>query len=138
MLWIKALHIIFVTSWFAGLFYLPRLFVNHAMVNDAATIAQFKLMERKLYKFMTPLGVLALVFGTWLWLGYGYTGTWLHIKLALVGVLIAYHLYCRHLVQVFARDENRRSHVFYRWFNELPVLILFVVVFLVVLKPEFA
>ncbi|MFA5172428.1 MAG: CopD family protein [Sulfuriferula sp.] len=138
MLWIKALHIIFVASWFAGLFYLPRLFVNHAMVNDAATIAQFKLMERKLYKFMTPLGVLALVFGTWLWLGYGYTGVWLHIKLALVGVLVAYHLYCGHLVQVFARDENRRSHVFYRWFNELPVLILFVVVFLVVLKPEFA
>jgi len=138
LLWIKALHIIFVASWFAGLFYLPRLFVNHAMVNDAATIAQFKLMERKLYKFMTPLGVLALVFGTWLWLGYGYTGVWLHIKLALVGVLVAYHLYCGHLVQVFARDENRRSHVFYRWFNELPVLILFVVVFLVVLKPEFA
>lgn len=137
-MWIKALHIIFVASWFAGLFYLPRLFVNHAMVNDAATIAQFKLMERKLYKFMTPLGVLALVFGTWIWLGYGYTGTWLHIKLALVGVLVAYHLYCGHLVQVFARDENKRSHVFYRWFNELPVLILFVVVFLVVLKPEFA
>jgi putative membrane protein len=137
-LWIKALHIIFVASWFAGLFYLPRLFVNHAMVNDAATIAQFKLMERKLYKFMTPLGVLALVFGTWLWLGYGYSGDWLDIKLALVVVLIAYHLYCGHLVQVFARDENKRSHVFYRWFNELPVLILFVVVFLVVLKPEFA
>ncbi len=138
MLWIKALHIIFVTSWFAGLFYLPRLFVNHAMVNDAATIAQFKLMERKLYKFMTPLGVLAVVFGTWLWLGYGYTGIWLHIKLALVGVLIAYHLYCGHLVKVFAQDDNQRSHVFYRWFNELPVLILFVVIFLVVLKPEFA
>ncbi|NOT16467.1 MAG: CopD family protein [Sulfuriferula sp.] len=138
MLWIKALHIVFVTSWFAGLFYLPRLFVNHAMVNDAASIAQFKLMERKLYKFMTPLGVLALVFGTWLWLGYGYAGTWLDIKLLLVGVLVAYHLYCGHLVQVFARDENVRSHVFYRWFNELPVLILFVVVFLVILKPEFA
>lgn len=138
MLWIKALHIIFVTSWFAGLFYLPRLFVNHAMVNDAATIAQFKLMERKLYKFMTPLGVLALVFGSWLWLVYGYTGAWLHLKLLLVGVLIVYHLYCGHLVKVFAQDKNQRSHVFYRWFNELPVLILFVVVFLVVLKPEFA
>ena len=138
MLWIKALHIIFVTSWFAGLFYLPRLFVNHAMVNDAATIAQFKLMEHKLYKFMTPLGVLALVFGSWLWLVYGYTGAWLHLKLLLVGVLIVYHLYCGHLVKVFAQDKNQRSHVFYRWFNELPVLILFVVVFLVVLKPEFA
>lgn len=138
LLWIKALHIIFVASWFAGLFYLPRLFVNHAMVSDAATIAQFKLMERKLYRFMTPLGVLALLFGSWLWLGYGYTGVWLHIKLALVGVLVAYHLYCGHLVKVFAADANVRSHVFYRWFNEVPVLILFAVVLLVVLKPEFA
>lgn len=138
MLWIKALHIVFVVSWFAGLFYLPRLFVNHAMVRDAATIAQFKLMERKLYRFMTPLGVLALLFGSWLWLGYGYAGAWLDIKLALVAVLIAYHLYCGHLVALFAQDKNAYSHVFYRWFNELPVLILFVVVILVVVKPEFA
>ncbi len=138
MLWIKALHIIFVVSWFAGLFYLPRLFVNHAMVRDAATIAQFKLMERKLYRFMTPLGVLALLFGSWLWLGYGYAGIWLDIKLALVAVLVAYHLYCGHLVALFAQDKNAYSHVFYRWFNELPVLILFVVVILVVVKPEFA
>lgn len=138
MLWIKALHIVFVVSWFAGLFYLPRLFVNHAMVRDAATIAQFKLMERKLYRFMTPLGVLALLFGSWLWLGYGYAGVWLDIKLALVAVLIAYHLYCGHLVALFAQDKNAYSHVFYRWFNELPVLILFVVVILVVVKPEFA
>ncbi|MHB0992351.1 MAG: CopD family protein [Burkholderiales bacterium] len=138
MLWIKALHIIFVVSWFAGLFYLPRLFVNHAMVRDAATIAQFKLMERKLYRFMTPLGVLALLFGSWLWLGYGYAGIWLDIKLALVAVLVVYHLYCGHLVALFAQDKNAYSHVFYRWFNELPVLILFVVVILVVVKPEFA
>ena len=135
MLWIKALHISFVVSWFAGLFYLPRLFVNHAMVKDAMTIAQLKLMERKLYRFMTPLGVLALVFGSWLWLGYGFSGLWLQIKLALVGVLVVYHLYCGHLVGVFARDANTHSHVFYRWFNELPVIVLFVVVFLVVLKP---
>ena len=138
MLWIKAFHIIFVASWFAGLFYLPRLFVNHAMVSDTATIAQFKLMERKLYRFMTPLGVLALIFGIWLWLGYGYAGVWLHIKLALVGLLVGYHLYCGHLVKVFAADANVRSHVFYRWFNEVPVVILFAVVLLVVLKPEFA
>lgn len=138
VLWIKAMHIFFVASWFAGLFYLPRLFVNHAMVTDISTITQFKLMERKLYRFMTPLGVLALIFGIWLWLGYGYTGTWLYIKLILVGVLVAYHLYCGHLVQVFAADKNVRSHVFYRWFNELPVLILLSVVLLVVLKPEFA
>lgn len=135
MQWIKALHIIFVTSWFAGLFYLPRLFVNHAMVSDTATLERLKLMERKLYRFMTPLGVLALAFGTWLWLEWGYTATWLAVKLALVAVLVAYHLYCGHLVRVFAEDRNRHSHVFYRWFNELPVLILFAVVFLVVLKP---
>lgn len=138
LLWVKALHIIFVTSWFAGLFYLPRLFVNHAMVTDTDTITRFKLMEHKLYRFMTPLGVLALVFGIWLWLGFGYSGIWLHIKLALVAILVAYHIYCGHLVRVFARDANVRSHVFYRWFNEVPVLILFAIVLLVVLKPEFA
>ncbi len=105
------------------------------MVSDAATMAQFKLMERKLYRFMTPLGVLALVFGTWLWLGYGFSGLWLHIKLALVLVLVMYHLYCGHLVRVFAEDRNTRSHVFYRYFNEIPVLILFAVVWLVVMQP---
>ena len=135
ILWIKALHIIFVISWFGGLFYLPRLFVNHAMITDSATSERLKLMERKLYRFMTPLGVLALVFGSWLWLGYGYNGTWLNIKLGLVAVLVVYHLYCGHLVKVFAADANQYGHVFYRWFNEVPVLILFAIVFLVVLKP---
>jgi putative membrane protein len=135
ILWIKALHIIFVISWFGGLFYLPRLFVNHAMISDSATSERLKLMERKLYRFMTPLGVLALAFGIWLWLGFGYSGTWLNIKLALVAVLAAYHLYCGHLVKVFAADANQYGHVFYRWFNEVPVLVLFAIVFLVVLKP---
>ncbi len=135
ILWIKALHIIFVISWFGGLFYLPRLFVNHAMITDSAMSERLKLMERKLYRFMTPLGVLALVFGSWLWLGYGYNGTWLNIKLGLVAVLVVYHLYCGHLVKVFAADANQYGHVFYRWFNEVPVLILFAIVFLVVLKP---
>jgi putative membrane protein len=135
MLWVKAFHIIFVVSWFAGLFYLPRLFVNHAMATEAAEIARLKLMERKLYRFMTPLGVLALVFGTWLWLGYGFSGGWLHAKLTLVLVLIAYHLYCGRLVTAFAADRNERSHVFYRWFNELPVLLLTAIVILVVVKP---
>ncbi len=135
MLWVKAFHIIFVVSWFAGLFYLPRLFVNHAMVTDAATSERLKLMERKLYRFMTPLAVLALVFGLWLWLGYGITGGWLHAKLALVAGLVVYHLYCGKLVKDFALDRNRRSHVFYRWFNEVPVLILTAVVILVVVKP---
>lgn len=135
MLWVKSFHIIFVTSWFAGLFYLPRLFVNHAMVEDAATAERLKLMERKLYRFMGPLAVLALVFGFWLWLGYGFSGGWLHVKLMLVAGLIAYHLYCGKLLDDFKHDRNRHSHVWYRWFNELPVLILFVVVILVVVKP---
>ena len=135
MLWVKALHIIFVTSWFAGLFYLPRLFVNHAMVDDPATLQRLELMERKLYRFMTPLAVLALGFGLWLWLGYGITGTWLHAKLVLVLLLVGYHHYCGRLMRDFAQGRNRRSHVWYRFFNEIPVLVLFVVVILVVVKP---
>lgn len=135
MLWIKAFHIIFVVSWFAGLFYLPRLFVNHAMATDPAEIARLKLMEGKLFRFMTPLGILALVFGLWLWLGYGFTGGWLHAKLALVVVLVLYHLHCGKLVADFRHDRNRRGHVFYRWYNELPVLLLTAIVILVVVKP---
>ncbi|MFM9912267.1 MAG: CopD family protein [Methylophilaceae bacterium] len=135
MLWIKALHIIFVTSWFAGLFYLPRLFVNHAMVDDVATLERLELMERKLYRFMMPLAVLALGFGVWLWLGYGISGGWLHAKLLLVVGLVVYHLYCGKLMRDFAAGRNRRSHIWYRWFNEVPVLVLFVVVVLVVVKP---
>jgi protoporphyrinogen IX oxidase len=134
MMWIKTLHIIFVVCWFAGLFYLPRLFVNHAMVDDPATCERLKLMERKLYRFMTPLGILALLFGCWLWLGYGITGGWLYAKLALVAILVAYHLYCGKLMRAFEHNRNRRSHVFYRWFNEIPVLILFAVIFLVEFK----
>lgn len=135
MLWIKAFHIIFVTSWFAGLFYLPRIFVNLAMVEQEAERERLLLMAHKLYRFMTPLGVLALVFGTWLWLGYGFSGGWLHAKLTLVLFLIAYHFYCGKLLAAFKQGNNTHSHVWYRWFNELPVLILFVVVILVVVKP---
>ncbi|HCA27280.1 MAG TPA: protoporphyrinogen oxidase HemJ [Betaproteobacteria bacterium] len=135
MLWIKAFHLIFVVSWFAGLFYLPRLFVNHAMATEAAEIARLQLMERKLYRFMTPLGVLALAFGLWLWLGYGFHGGWLQAKLVLVALLVAYHLYCGKLMADFARGRNTHSHIFYRWFNELPVLILTAIVILVVVKP---
>lgn len=135
MLWLKAFHIIMVVSWFAGLFYLPRLFVNHAMTTDSITSDRLKIMERKLYRFMTPLSILALASGIWLWLGFGITGGWMHAKLALVGVLIGYHLYCGKLVSAFRDDLNQRSHVFYRWFNELPVLILTAVVILVVVKP---
>ena len=135
MLTLKALHIIFVVSWFAGLFYLPRIFVNHAMVQDAATIERLALMERKLYRFVTPIGILAVVLGFWLWFGYGFGGGWLHVKTLLVVFLIAYHLYCGKLLRDFAAGRNKHSHVWYRVFNEIPVVILFIVVFLVVLKP---
>ena len=132
---IKSLHIILVTSWFAGLFYLPRLFVNHAMVTDKATIERLELMEHKLYRFMTPLGILAVALGMWLWFGYGFTGGWLHAKTTLVVLLIVYHLYCGRVMRAFAEGRNTRSHVWFRFFNEIPVLVLFVVVFLVMLKP---
>jgi len=136
MLWIKSLHVIFMVTWFAGLFYLPRLFVYHAMAEDALSIERFKVMERKLYfGIMTPGALLTLVFGTWLWLGYDLRGGWLHAKLALVAILVAYHLYCGKLLKDFKRDRNRHGHVYYRWFNEVPVLILFAVVLLVVVKP---
>ena len=140
MLWVKAFHIIFVTSWFAGLFYLPRLFVNHAMVldsamNNTATLERLELMERKLYRFMLPLAVLALGFGFWLWLGYGISGGWLHAKLVLVLGLVTYHFYCGKLLRDFKAGKNAHSHVWYRWFNEVPVLVLVFVVILVEVKP---
>ena len=109
MLWVKAFHIIFMVSWFAGLFYLPRLFVNHAMTQDAAVAAQLLVMERKLYRFITPLGVLTLATGLWLWLGYGITGGWLTAKLVLVAILIAYHLYCGKLHNDFNKAETRTA-----------------------------
>ena len=132
---IKSLHIILVTSWFAGLFYLPRLFVNHAMVSDKATLERLALMELKLYRFMTPLGILAVGLGMWRWFGFGFSGGWLHLKTALVTFLIVYHLYCGRLMRAFAEGRNTRSHVWFRYFNEIPVLVLFACVFLVVLKP---
>jgi putative membrane protein len=136
MLWLKALHIVFMVTWFGGLFYLPRLFVYHADTQDEVGRARFKIMERKLYfGIMTPGAVLTIVFGMWLWLGYGISGGWLHAKLVLVAVLIGYHLWCGKLVADFKFDRNRHSHVWYRWFNEFPVLILIAVVILVVVKP---
>jgi len=135
MLWIKAFHIIFVTSWFAGLFYLPRLFVNHSMVTDSATSEQFKLMELKLFRFMFPLAFLAIGFGLWLWLHYGVIGGWLHAKLTFVAILIAYHYYCGKLLNEFKHDKNQHSHIWYRWFNEIPVILLITIVILVVVKP---
>lgn len=137
MLWIKALHIIFVTSWFAGLFYLPRIFVNLAMVpaGSGAERDRLLLMAHKLYRFMTPLAVLALLFGLVLWLAYGFGGGWLHAKLALTVLLVVYHLWCGRVLGAFKAGNNTRGHVFYRWMNELPVLVLFAVVVLVVVKP---
>ncbi len=136
MLWIKALHISFMVTWFGGLFYLPRLFVYHAMASDSTSIERFKIMERKLYfGIMTPGAALTIIFGLWLWLGYGITGGWMHAKLLLVLILVIYHFYCGKLLKDFRHDRNRHSHVFYRWFNEFPVLILFAVIVLVVVKP---
>ncbi|MDO8413939.1 MAG: CopD family protein [Gallionellaceae bacterium] len=135
MLWVKAFHIIFVVSWFAGLFYLPRIFVNHAMASEPAEIARLKLMERKLYRFVTPIAWLAVGFGLWLWLGYGIGGAWMVVKFCLVLLLLGYHFYCGKLVKQFAADKNTRSHIFYRWFNEIPVLVLIAVVILVTVKP---
>ena len=136
MLWIKAFHIIFMVTWFAGLFYLPRLFVYHAMAADTASLERFKVMERKLfYGIMTPGGVLTLASGVWLWLAYGFSGGWLHAKLGLVAVLIAYHVYCGKLMLDFKHDRNRHGHVFYRWLNEFPTVLLVAVIILVVVKP---
>ena len=139
MLVVKSLHIIFMVTWFAGLFYLPRLFVYHALASpdDRIGIERFKTMERKLYfGIMTPGAILTIVFGLWLWLGYGVSGGWLHVKVALVALLVAFHIYLGVLLRRFARDDNRHGHVFYRWLNEIPALpLLIAIVFLVVMKP---
>lgn len=140
MLWVQALHIIFVVTWFAALFYLPRLFVYHAQTEDAAGNARFKIMERKLYRgIMTPSAILTVIFGIWLLTFYDLATLksmgWLHAKLTLVVLLLAYHHICGRYLKQFANDANRRSHVFYRWFNELPVLVLIAIVILAVVKP---
>ncbi|WP_412478149.1 CopD family protein [Azonexus sp. IMCC34839] len=137
MLVVKALHIWMVISWFAGLFYLPRIFVNLAMVpaDSVAERERLLLMAGKLFKFMTPLGFLAVVLGLWLWFGYGFSGGWLHAKTFLVAILVAYHVHCGLVLKRFQSGDNARSHVWFRFYNELPVVILLVVLFLVVLKP---
>jgi len=138
MLWIKALHIIFMVTWFGGLFYLPRLFVYHAMATDEISIERFKIMERKLYRgIMMPGMVLTLLFGIWLlsyFPSYLKQG-WLHAKLALVFILLIYHFYLGHLLKMFQKNQNRHGHAFYRVLNEIPVLFLVLIVILVVVKP---
>ena len=136
MLWIKSFHIIFVTSWFAGLFYLPRIFVNLAMASEKAEQDRLLLMSHKLYKFVTPIAYLSIALGMWLWLGYGFTGLWLHIKVGLIVVLLAYHHYCGYLLAQFKQGRNIHGHVWYRIFNEVPVLLLVAVVILVTVKPS--
>lgn len=135
MLWIKAFHIVFVASWFAGLFYLPRIFVNLAMETETAATARLLLMARKLYKFTSMLMIPALLLGIWMWLGYGFKGGWLHAKLALVLLAIGYHHACGAILKKFEKGVNARSHGWYRWFNEVPVLLLIAITVLVVVKP---
>jgi putative membrane protein len=135
-MWLKAFHLIFMVTWFAGLFYLPRLFVYHAMTEDQAGNERFKIMERKLFWFTIPWMLLTLGFGIWMlfdyaWLAFGKM-MWLHTKLTLIALLVAYQIYCWKLMKDFANDNNQRSHVWYRWFNEVPVPILVAVVLLAV------
>jgi putative membrane protein len=137
MLWVKSLHLIFMVTWFAGLFYLPRLFVYHAGVQDRVSLERFKLMERRLFwGIMTPGAVLTIAFGVWLWLGWFRPATgWIHAKIALVALLVGYHLWCWRLLQAFAAERNAKSERWLRWFNEFPTVILVATVLLVVFKP---
>ena len=136
MAWIKVFHLFAVIAWFAGIFYLPRLFVYHAMSEDQISRDRFKIMERKLlWGIMTPSAVVAVGLGCWLWLGYGFAGTWLTLKLILVGMLLVYHGWCIKIVNDFKLDRFEHGHVFYRWMNELPVFLLLGILILVVVKP---
>jgi putative membrane protein len=138
MLWVKAFHIIAVICWFAGIFYLPRIFVNQAMTKDQATQQQLQTMAEKLYRFITAFAVLTVIFGGWL-LSYNWpyyqTAAWLHIKVGLVAALILYHLQCGRFIKQHRTVGIIKSHIFYRYFNELPVLLMFAIVILVVVKP---
>ena len=139
ILWLKAFHVAFMVAWFAGIFYLPRLFVNHAESNEPLVIAQLKGMEKRLLYFITPFAFLTVILGTIIIYQYGYqwfvAAKWLHVKITLVIVLLAYHGYCFKLLKIFQQDKNIRSGKFYRIFNEVPVIILFTVIILVYVKP---
>lgn len=140
MLWFKALHLIFMVTWFAGLFYLPRLFVYHTMSEDQISIDRFKIMERKLYYgIATPGAILTILFGLGIIFSVGWkiymSMLWFHIKLGLLILLVVYHIYCGKLLNDFKHDRNTHSHVWYRWFNEVPVIFLVAIVFLAILRP---
>ena len=134
-LWIKAFHIIFIASWFAGLFYLPRIYVNLAQETDAGATTRLLGMARRLYRFTSILAIPALLLGLWLWLGFDIKGGWLHAKLALVLLAIGYHHACGSILKKFEAGVNKRSHTWFRWFNEVPVVLLALIVILVVVKP---
>jgi len=139
VLWIKAFHLMAMVTWFAGIFYLPRLFVYHTMTEDEPGRERFRTMERKLYRgIMNPSMIATLIFGTWLIAlnpEYYLQQGWLHIKLLLIAVLVAYHLWCGHFVRLFRDDRNTRGHIFFRWINEAPVLLLVAIILLAVLRP---
>ncbi len=139
MLWVKAFHLFFMISWFAGIFYLPRLFVYHALSEEPTVQEQLKIMERKLYRFVTPMMWLTISLGLWMLYAYAWAAFssmgWLHLKITLVIALVVYHFYCGYLVKRFAANQNYRSHVWYRWFNEVPVLLLLPIVILTIVKP---
>lgn len=140
MLWLKAFHIIAVVCWFAGLFYLPRLYVYHAMSEDQISRDRFVIMERKLFwGIMTPSALFSVGLGTWLLVGnwsYFMAWWWMHAKLGLVALLLVYHYFCWHYLVALREGRNRHSHRFYRIFNELPVFALFLIVILIVVKPS--
>lgn len=137
MLWVKTFHLLFVISWFAGLFYLPRIYVNLAQAPASETYQTLVGMARRLYRFMTILAVPAIALGLWLYLGYGLGRGqgWMHAKLLLVVVLLGYHVSCARILRRFEANANTRSHRFYRWYNELPVILLLIILILVVTRP---
>ncbi|MDO8939395.1 MAG: protoporphyrinogen oxidase HemJ [Methylicorpusculum sp.] len=140
MLWLKALHLIFMVTWFAGLFYLPRLYVYHTMSSDEISNERFKVMERKLFfGIMTPGMIVTFIFGIWMlvdyaWVMYSQSG-WLHVKLTMLALMVIYHVYCGKWLLDFKHDRNTHSHVYFRWMNEVPVLFLIGIIILAVVKP---
>lgn len=135
-LWVKAVHILFVMSWMAGIFYLPRIFVHFVEGKDAGQdVSRLAIMAKKLYGFMSIMMVLAVTSGVWIWLAYGFRGNWLNVKLVFVGLIIAYHVWCKKRMKEMQEGDLDRSSVFYRWMNELPVILLSVILVMVVVKP---